>query len=231
MPCRAGSCPICRPSSLPAFSALAFLHRCTDPMMQSSLPERCGLTMSAPHARWACRGAGRLSMRCSTRCRRGRSPALSFGYMFGWALIIEQIFNMPACPRAARRRSQQRDFLLLQGSFFLFTMIFVAANLIADFVMAAESALGGSVMTSLSRASSAERSCGGPAGFSGLVRGDGRVAAPSVFAPMTLSPSRLDQLAAPGGTRPLTRHRSVRPRSIHHVIWGAPCSLTVELAC
>lgn len=60
--------------------------------------------------------------------------ALSFGYMFGWALIIEQVFNIPGLSRALLNAISQRDFLLLQGIVFLFTAIFVLANLGADLV-------------------------------------------------------------------------------------------------
>lgn len=60
--------------------------------------------------------------------------ALSFGYMFGWALIIEQVFNIPGLSRALLNAISQRDFLLLQGIVFLFTAIFVAANLSADLI-------------------------------------------------------------------------------------------------
>lgn len=60
--------------------------------------------------------------------------ALSFGYMFGWALIIEQVFNIPGLSRALLNAISQRDFLLLQGIVFLFTAIFVFANLGADLI-------------------------------------------------------------------------------------------------
>jgi peptide/nickel transport system permease protein len=60
--------------------------------------------------------------------------ALSFGYMFGWALIVEQVFNVPGLSRALLAAIAQRDFLLLQGVVFLFTLVFVAANLLADLI-------------------------------------------------------------------------------------------------
>ncbi len=60
--------------------------------------------------------------------------ALSFGYMFGWALIVEQVFNIPGLSRALLAAIAQRDFLLLQGIVFLLTLVFVAANLVADLV-------------------------------------------------------------------------------------------------
>lgn len=58
--------------------------------------------------------------------------ALSFGYMFGWALIVEQVFNIPGLSRGLLNAIAQRDFLLLQGIVFLLTLVFVAANLAAD---------------------------------------------------------------------------------------------------
>lgn len=60
--------------------------------------------------------------------------ALSFGYMFGWALIVEQVFNVPGLSRALLNAIAQRDFYLLQGIVFLVTLIFIAANLAADLV-------------------------------------------------------------------------------------------------
>ena len=54
--------------------------------------------------------------------------------MFGWALIIEQVFNVPGLSRALLNAISQRDFLLLQGIVFLFTTIFVFANLGADLI-------------------------------------------------------------------------------------------------
>ncbi|MBT9288601.1 ABC transporter permease [Prosthecodimorpha staleyi] len=60
--------------------------------------------------------------------------ALSFGYMFGWALIIEQVFNVPGLSRALLNAISQRDFLLLQGIVFLFTAVFILANLAADLI-------------------------------------------------------------------------------------------------
>ena len=58
--------------------------------------------------------------------------AMSFGYMFGWALIIEQVFNIARhVARAAERDlparlSDDRNIVLV------ITAMFLAANLIAD---------------------------------------------------------------------------------------------------
>jgi peptide/nickel transport system permease protein len=56
----------------------------------------------------------------------------SFGHMFGWALIIEQIFNIDGMSRALLTAIQQRDYSMVQAVVMMFTLIFVSANLIAD---------------------------------------------------------------------------------------------------
>jgi peptide/nickel transport system permease protein len=57
---------------------------------------------------------------------------MSFGYMFGWALVIESVFNISGLSRALLTAIQQRDFVLVQGVVMVFTFIFIAANLVAD---------------------------------------------------------------------------------------------------
>lgn len=57
---------------------------------------------------------------------------MSFGYMFGWALIIEAVFNISGLSRALLTAIQQRDFVLVQGVVMVFTFIFILANLVAD---------------------------------------------------------------------------------------------------
>jgi peptide/nickel transport system permease protein len=57
---------------------------------------------------------------------------MSFGYMFGWALIIESVFNISGMSRALLTAIQQRDFVLVQGVVMVFTFIFIIANLVAD---------------------------------------------------------------------------------------------------
>jgi peptide/nickel transport system permease protein len=56
----------------------------------------------------------------------------SFGHMFGWALIIEQIFNIDGMSRALLTAIQQRDYSMVQAVVMMFTLVFVIANLIAD---------------------------------------------------------------------------------------------------
>jgi peptide/nickel transport system permease protein len=57
---------------------------------------------------------------------------MSFGYMFGWALVIESVFNISGLSRALLTAIQQRDFVLVQGVVMVFTFIFILANLTAD---------------------------------------------------------------------------------------------------
>ena len=58
--------------------------------------------------------------------------AMSFGYMFGWALIVEHVFNIPGMSRALLTAIGQRDFYMVQTVVYVFTAIFIAANLLAD---------------------------------------------------------------------------------------------------
>ena len=58
--------------------------------------------------------------------------AMSFGYMFGWALIVEQVFNIAGMSRALLSAIFQRDYLMVQAIVLVITAIFLAANLVAD---------------------------------------------------------------------------------------------------
>lgn len=57
---------------------------------------------------------------------------MSFGYMFGLALIIETVFNINGLSYTLLTAIQQRDFMLVQGVVLVFTFVFILANLIAD---------------------------------------------------------------------------------------------------
>lgn len=60
--------------------------------------------------------------------------AMSYGYMFGWALIIEQVFTMPGLSRALLTAIFQRDFLTVQAAVMVITLVFILSNLLADFL-------------------------------------------------------------------------------------------------
>jgi peptide/nickel transport system permease protein len=61
---------------------------------------------------------------------------MSFGHMFGWALIIEQVFNIDGLSHALLQAIQQRDYAMVQAVVMVFTVVFVVANLCADLVNA-----------------------------------------------------------------------------------------------
>lgn len=58
--------------------------------------------------------------------------AMSFGYCFGWALIIEQVFNIAGLSRALLSGIRERDYPMIQIIVLIITAIFIAANLLAD---------------------------------------------------------------------------------------------------
>jgi peptide/nickel transport system permease protein len=62
--------------------------------------------------------------------------AMSFGYMFGWALIIETVFNIGGMSSALLTAISQRDFALVQAVVLVFTIVFLLANLVADLLNA-----------------------------------------------------------------------------------------------
>jgi peptide/nickel transport system permease protein len=57
---------------------------------------------------------------------------MSFGTMFGLALIIETVFNINGLSHTLLTAIQQRDFALVQGVVMVFTFVFILANLVAD---------------------------------------------------------------------------------------------------
>jgi peptide/nickel transport system permease protein len=60
------------------------------------------------------------------------TAAMSYGYMFGWALIVEQIFNMPGVSRALLTAIFQRDYPTVQAIVLVITTIFILSNTGAD---------------------------------------------------------------------------------------------------
>ena len=62
--------------------------------------------------------------------------AMSFGYMFGWALIVEYLFNIPDMSNALLTAINNRDFNVVQAIVFIFTLVFIFSNLVADMLNA-----------------------------------------------------------------------------------------------
>jgi peptide/nickel transport system permease protein len=62
--------------------------------------------------------------------------AMSFGYMFGWALIIETVFNIPGMSASLLIGINQRDFAMVRAVVFVLTLVFLLSNLLADLLNA-----------------------------------------------------------------------------------------------
>nr|WP_309402179.1 ABC transporter permease [Aminobacter niigataensis]WMD00120.1 ABC transporter permease [Aminobacter niigataensis] len=58
--------------------------------------------------------------------------AMSCGYMFGWAIVIEQVFNLPGICRALLAAIFARDYGLVQAAVLVITVVFVSLNILAD---------------------------------------------------------------------------------------------------
>jgi peptide/nickel transport system permease protein len=62
--------------------------------------------------------------------------AMSFGYMFGWALIVEYLFNLPGMSNALLTAINNRDYVLVQAIVLVFTLLFLLSNIVADLINA-----------------------------------------------------------------------------------------------
>jgi peptide/nickel transport system permease protein len=62
---------------------------------------------------------------------------LETGYLFGGAVIVENIFSIPGLGRLLLNAIQQRDYALIQGSIVFVATMFVMVNLLADLAYAA----------------------------------------------------------------------------------------------
>jgi peptide/nickel transport system permease protein len=58
--------------------------------------------------------------------------SMTFGYMFGWAVIVETVFNLPGVSRALLTAIFQRDYPMIQAIVVMITLIFVIAATLAD---------------------------------------------------------------------------------------------------
>lgn len=122
---------------LPAFCLGIFYTAMLSRMMRSSLID----TLGRDYIRTA-RAAG---------LRRGRIllyamknalvpfvtvASMSFGYMFGWAVIIEAVFNIAGMSGSLLNAIAQRDYAMVRAIVLVLTIIFLLANLLADLVNA-----------------------------------------------------------------------------------------------
>lgn len=58
--------------------------------------------------------------------------AMSCGYMFGWAIVVEQVFNIPGVCRALLAAIFSRDYNLVLATVLVITVAFVLLNILAD---------------------------------------------------------------------------------------------------
>lgn len=58
---------------------------------------------------------------------------VSLGFILGGSVVIETVFSYPGLGRLTYDAVLARDFPMLQGSFLVFTVAVIAANLLADF--------------------------------------------------------------------------------------------------
>lgn len=63
--------------------------------------------------------------------------AMSFGYMFGWAVIVEVVFNIPGVGNALLTAIFQRDYPMVQAIVMMITLVFVVASTAADLIQRA----------------------------------------------------------------------------------------------
>lgn len=63
--------------------------------------------------------------------------AMSFGYMFGWAVIVEVVFNLHGVANALLTAIFQRDYPMIQAIVMLITLVFVIASTAADLIQRA----------------------------------------------------------------------------------------------
>jgi len=58
--------------------------------------------------------------------------AMSIGYMIGWSVVIEQVFNIAGLSRTLLSAIFQRDYLMVQAVVLVITTVFVVSNTVAD---------------------------------------------------------------------------------------------------
>jgi peptide/nickel transport system permease protein len=65
------------------------------------------------------------------------TAAMVYGYMFGWALLVEQVFNLPGASRELLTAIFSRDYPTVQAIVMVITIIFIASNTVADLLQKA----------------------------------------------------------------------------------------------
>ena len=133
VPWRDGVWPHLRSLILPAIALGAYYIAIISRMTRSSMIE----VLAAEHVRTArALGLGPTTVLVYVM-KNALSPvvtvaAMSFGYMFGWALIIEQVFNIAGMSRSLLTAIFDHDYLTVQAIVLVITAVFLLANTVAD---------------------------------------------------------------------------------------------------
>jgi peptide/nickel transport system permease protein len=133
VPWRAGVAEHLRSMTLPAVALGIYYVAIISRMTRSSVAD----VLLADHVRVS-RAMGLPRRRILIYVLKNAMPpvvtvaAMSFGYMFGWALIIEQVFNIAGMSRALLSAIFRRDYLMIQNVVLIITAVFLVANLVAD---------------------------------------------------------------------------------------------------
>ena len=119
---------------LPALSLGVYYTAVISRMTRASVLE----VLSQDYVRTALAlGIPKMRIRLSYVLRNALIPivsvvAMACGYMFGWAIVIEQVFNLPGVCRALLAAVFARDYNLVQATVLVISIAFVTLNLIAD---------------------------------------------------------------------------------------------------
>ncbi|HSV50518.1 MAG TPA: ABC transporter permease [Burkholderiaceae bacterium] len=99
-------------------------------------------TLSQDYVRTA-RAMGLRPLRVTAYAVKNALPPLAsmaamvYGYMFGWALIVEQVFSLPGVSRDLLAAIFSRDYPTVQAIVLVITVIFVGSNTLADILQRA----------------------------------------------------------------------------------------------
>lgn len=99
-------------------------------------------TLSQDYVRTA-RAMGLHPLRVALYAVRNALPPLAsmaamvYGYMFGWALIVEQVFSLPGVSRDLLAAIFARDYPTVQAIVLVITVIFITSNTLADILQRA----------------------------------------------------------------------------------------------
>jgi peptide/nickel transport system permease protein len=133
VPVSAGLLPHLMSVVLPAFSLGIYYTAILSRMTRSSMVEVLGQDyIRTAKAMGLARGRMLIYALKNALVPVVSVSAMSFGYMFGWALIIEQVFNIAGLSRALLTAIFERDYFTVQGVVLVITTVFIVANLTAD---------------------------------------------------------------------------------------------------